>query len=185
MITPSICAVFFTSFVRPLDQALSGYAVTAINEGIFVSGGFNCKFVCLDSMFLYHPERGTVYLADMTHDRAQHCMETLQGRLYVAGGVCNMRSFYTDQLACEVYDPKTDSWTSFASLPKPHVGAALAVLEEKIYILGGYCQEDYSESGLVHRFDANTQRWESMGKLPGAVTDIKACLLRLPQHFRH
>ncbi|XP_044040844.1 kelch-like protein 33 [Siniperca chuatsi] len=172
------------SFVQPLDQALSGHAVTVIDGGIFISGGFNCKYVCLVSMFLYHPERGTTYLADMTHDRAQHCMEPLRGHLYVAGGVCNLRKFYTDQQACEVYDPVADSWTAFASLPVPHVGAASAVLEGKIYVLGGYCQDDYSESGLVHRFNPSTQRWESMGKLPGAVTDIRACLLRLPQHFR-
>ncbi|XP_036001913.1 kelch-like protein 33 isoform X1 [Fundulus heteroclitus] len=173
------------SYVHPLDQALSGYGVSAMNGGIFISGGFNCKYVCLVSMFLYHPERGSVYLADMSHDRAQHCMEALRGRLYVAGGVCNMRKFYTDQLACEVYDPASDSWADLIPLPVPHVGAASAVLEEKIYVLGGYCQDDYSESGLVHRFDPGLQRWENMGKLPGAVTDIKACLLHLPQHFRH
>ncbi|XP_034470851.1 kelch-like protein 33 [Hippoglossus hippoglossus] len=173
------------SFVQPLDRTLSGSAVTVVDGGIFVSGGFDCRYVCLASMFLYHPQRGTTYLADMAHDRAQHCMEALRGRLYVTGGVCNLRAFYTNQQACEVFDPVTDSWTALASLPVPHVGAASAVLEEKIYILGGYCQDDYSESGLVHRFDPCTQRWENMGKLPGAVTDIRACLLRLPQHFRH
>ncbi|KAM4536632.1 kelch-like protein 33 [Odontesthes bonariensis] len=173
------------SFVHPLDQALSGYAVTAIDEGVFISGGFNCKYSCLVSMFLYHPERGTVYLADMTHDRAQHCMEALRGHLYVAGGVCNLRKFYTDLIACEVYDPVADAWAEFASLPVPHVGAASGVLEGKIYVLGGYCQDDYSECGVVHRFDPSTQRWESTGKVPGAVTDIKACLLCLPRHQRH
>uniref|UniRef100_A0A3Q1GR30 Si:ch211-63p21.8 n=1 Tax=Acanthochromis polyacanthus TaxID=80966 RepID=A0A3Q1GR30_9TELE len=172
------------SFVLPLDQALSGYGVSILNEGIFISGGFNCKYVCLVSMFLYHPERGTTYLADMTNDRAQHCMEALQGHLYVAGGVCNLRKFYTDQQACEVYDPVADAWTAFASLPVPHVGAASVILEEKFYVLGGYCQDDYSESGLVHRFNPSTQRWENMGKLSGAVTDVRACLLRLPQHLR-
>ncbi|XP_054914706.1 kelch-like protein 33 [Poeciliopsis prolifica] len=173
------------SLVHPLDQALSGYGVSAINGGIFISGGFNCKYVCLVSVFLYHPERGSVYLADMSYDRALHCMEALRGRLYVAGGLCNLRKFYTDQLACEVYDPVTDSWADFSSLPVPHVGSASAVLEEKLYVLGGYCQDDYSESGLVHRFDPGLQRWETMGKLPGAVTDIKACLLHLAQQFRH
>ncbi|XP_068444064.1 kelch-like protein 33 [Clinocottus analis] len=172
------------SFVRPLDQALSGHAVTVMDGGIFISGGFDCKYVCLVSMFLYHPERGATYLADLSHDRAQHCMEPLRGRLYVAGGVCNLREFYTDQLLCEMYDPVADSWTAFTSLPQPHVSAASAVLEGKIYVLGGYRQDDYSETGLVHRFEPSTQRWENMGKLPGAFTDIRACLLRLPQHFR-
>lgn len=179
---PSCFALF--SYVQSLDQALSGYAVTVLDEGIFISGGFNCEYVCLVSMFLYHPETGTTYLADMIHDRAQHCMETLRGHLYVAGGVCNLQKFYTDQQICEMYDPSTDTWTAFASLPVPHVGAASVVLEEKIYILGGYSQDDYSESGLVHRFSASTQRWENVGKLPGAVTDIRACLMRLPQHVR-
>ncbi|KAM3589977.1 uncharacterized protein V6R79_000959 [Siganus canaliculatus] len=172
------------SFVQPLDQPLSGHAAAVMDGGIFVSGGFNCKYECLVSMFLYHPERGTTYLTDMSHDRAQHCMEPLRGHLYVAGGVCNLRKFYTDQQVCEVYNPAADSWTAFASLSVPHVGSASVVLEEKIYVLGGYCQDDYSESGLVHRFDPSTQRWENMGKLPGAVTDIRACLLRLPQHLR-
>ncbi|KAM8899394.1 kelch-like protein 33 [Spinachia spinachia] len=172
------------SFVQPLDRALSGHAATAMDGAIFISGGFDCKYVCLVSMFLYHPERGTTSLADMTNDRAQHCMESLRGRLYVAGGLCNLRRFYTNQLLCEAYDPVADSWTAFASLPLPHVGAASVILEGKIYVLGGYCQDNCSESGLVHRFEPSTQQWENMGKLPGAVTDLRACLLRLPRHLR-
>ncbi|XP_072769222.1 kelch-like protein 33 [Nerophis lumbriciformis] len=172
------------SFVHPLDQPQSGQAATILNGNIFISGGFDHQYVCLTSLLLYHPEAGSTHLADMTQNRAQHCMEALRGCLYVAGGLCNLRRFYTDQLACELYDPMTDSWTSFASLPMPHVGAASAVLEENLYILGGYCQEDHSESGLVHRYNRSTQRWEIMGKLPAAVTDIRACVLRLPQHLR-
>lgn len=172
------------SFVHPLHQALSGHAATVIGKDIFISGGFNGKFECLSTTLLYDQEKGTTHLADMAHDRALHCMESLRGHLYVAGGVCNLRKFYTDQPSCEVYDPVGNSWTAFATLCVPHVGAASAILEGKIYILGGYCQEDYSESGLVHRFDPSMHRWEQMGKLPGAVTDLRACLLKLPHHLR-
>lgn len=177
-------SVLWISFCHPLDQALSGHAATVWGGEIFISGGFNCKYVCLVSMFLYHPERGTTYLAEMTHDRAQHCMESLKNRFYVAGGVCNLRKYYTDQLVCEIYNPVRDIWMVFTPLPIPHVGAASAVLEERLYILGGYCQEDYSESRLTHRYDTVTQRWESMGKMPGPVTDIRACLLHLPDQIR-
>uniref|UniRef100_A0A3B3CD05 Si:ch211-63p21.8 n=1 Tax=Oryzias melastigma TaxID=30732 RepID=A0A3B3CD05_ORYME len=172
-------------FVKPLDRSLSGFALSAVKGGIFISGGFDCSYSCLASMFLYHPDRGTTHLSDMTQDRAQHCMEPLRGHLIVAGGVCNLRKFYTDQLACEMYDPEADSWTALTPLPVPHVGAASAVLEEKVYVLGGYSQEDYTESGLVHRFEHSTRRWENVGKVPSAVTDIRACILRLPQHLRH
>ncbi|XP_059361786.1 kelch-like protein 33 [Carassius carassius] len=172
------------SFCHPLDQALSGHAATVWGGEIFISGGFNCKYECLVSMFLYHPERGTTYLAEMTHDRAQHCMESLNNRFYVAGGVCNLRKYYTDQLVCEMYSPVSDIWTVLTPLPIPHVGAASAILEERLYILGGYCQEDYSEARLTHRYDPVMQRWESMGKMHGAVTDVRACLLSLPDHIR-
>lgn len=135
-------------------------------------------------MSVYHPLRGTTYLSDMIHDRAQHCMESLRKRIYVAGGVCNLRKFYTNQLSCEIYDLVHDVWTEFTALPVPHVGAASAVLEERLYILGGYCQEDYSEARLAHRYDSVTHRWDSMGKMPGPVTDTRACLLHLPEHIR-
>uniref|UniRef100_A0AAY3ZUI9 BACK domain-containing protein n=2 Tax=Denticeps clupeoides TaxID=299321 RepID=A0AAY3ZUI9_9TELE len=172
------------SFAHPLDQALSGHAASSWKGEIFISGGFNCKYECLVSMIQYCPDRGCTYLSDMGNDRAQHCMESLGGHLYVNGGVCNLRKFYTDQMACEIYDPTGDSWCTVTPLPVPHVGAASAVLEEKLYILGGYCQEDYSESRLVHRYDPVTQRWENMGRMPGPNTDIRACLLRLPAPLR-
>uniref|UniRef100_A0A8C9RJ76 Kelch-like protein 33 n=1 Tax=Scleropages formosus TaxID=113540 RepID=A0A8C9RJ76_SCLFO len=168
---------------RSLDQSLSGHAAAVWDGEIFISGGFDCRYQCLVSMFLYHPERGTTYLCDMSQDRALHCMEKLAGHLYVAGGVCNLRKFYTDQLLCERYDPLTDSWSSIPSLRIPHVSGASAVLEDKIYILGGYCQEDYSESGLVHRYDPATLRWENMGRMPGPNTYIRACILHFPSQL--
>lgn len=174
----------FCSFARPLDQPLSGHAAILWKGEIFISGGLDCSYKCLVSMCLYHPEKGTLYLANMAHDRALHCMESLNGRFYVAGGVSNFRKFYADQLACEVYDPAGDSWCSITPLPVPHVGAASAILEEKLYILGGYCQEDYSESRLIHRFEAITGRWLNVGKMPGPNTDIRACVFRLPDHLR-
>ncbi|XP_072314905.1 kelch-like protein 33 [Eucyclogobius newberryi] len=172
------------SFVRPLNRALSGQAASVCDGSIFISGGFNSQYECLVSLFLYHPAGGSTYLHDMSRDRAQHSMDALRGHLYVVGGVCNLQSFYTDQLVCEVYSPGADSWSVLGNLPVAHVGAASVVLEDKLYVLGGYCQEDYTESGRVHRFDPSINKWESMGRLPGAVTDIRACLMHLPHRLR-
>ncbi|KAI1888673.1 hypothetical protein AGOR_G00187560 [Albula goreensis] len=172
------------SFARPLDLALSGHAASLWKGEIFISGGFNCKYQCLVSMFLYHPECGSTYLSEMGGDRALHCMEPIGERLYVAGGVCNLRAFYTDQLECEVYDPHKDCWAALPPLPLPHVGAASAVLEGWLYLLGGYCQDDDSDTPLLHRFDPYSQRWENMGPMPGPNTDIRACVCPLPQHLR-
>uniref|UniRef100_A0A674MYQ4 Si:ch211-63p21.8 n=1 Tax=Takifugu rubripes TaxID=31033 RepID=A0A674MYQ4_TAKRU len=151
-------------YVHPLPEVLSGHGVNVTNAGIFISGGFNSKYECLPSVFLYDPTRGGTYLADMASDRALHCMEALQGRLYVAGGVCNLKKFYTDQQACEVYDPGANAWTMVASLPVPHVGAASAVLEGKIYILGGY--NGYSMTGFLKKYQVKVLHTDCGSSLP-------------------
>ncbi|XP_072526067.1 kelch-like protein 33 [Salminus brasiliensis] len=172
------------SFVHPLDQALSGHAANVWNGNVYISGGFDCTYQCLVSMFLYHPEKGTTYLEDMSQSRAQHCMETFQDRLYVAGGVSGAGGELVDQLACEFYDPVRDVWAAIMPMSVPHVSAASAVLEGKVYILGGYCQEDYSDTKRVHRYDPATQCWENMCGTPGPTTYIAACVLLIPSHLR-
>uniref|UniRef100_A0A8C2A490 Kelch-like protein 33 n=1 Tax=Cyprinus carpio TaxID=7962 RepID=A0A8C2A490_CYPCA len=172
-------------FVHPLGQALCCHAASVWNGTIFLSGGFNSQYQCLSSMTLYNPERGSTYLAVMTHDRALHCMETLGDRLYVAGGVsCEADGHLVDQLACEVYDPVANSWSAIMPFPVPHVGSASAVLEGKVYVIGGYCQEDYSDTKTVHRYDPATERWENMSVTPGPNTFIAACVLSIPAHLR-
>uniref|UniRef100_A0A8D3ARW7 Kelch-like family member 33 n=1 Tax=Scophthalmus maximus TaxID=52904 RepID=A0A8D3ARW7_SCOMX len=171
------------SFTWPLDLPLSGHVAKVLQGQMFVSGGLNRDYRCLASMFLYRPETGSTYLADMTEPHAHHCMETLGDFLYVAGGVTtDDRMTLVDQLACEVYSPAADTWTAFTSLPVPHVGAGSAVLEGKFYVLGGYSQEDDSDTNMVHRYDPTTRRWENMGKMPGPNNDIRASVLCLPSH---
>ncbi|KAM7377112.1 hypothetical protein PAMA_013747 [Pampus argenteus] len=172
-------------FTSPLDMPLSGHVAKVLQGQIFISGGLNSDYLCLASMFLYHPETGSTYLANMTKPRAHHCMETLGDRLYVAGGITTYDNMIIiDHLACEVYNPAADSWTAFTSLSVPHVGAGSAVLEGKFYVLGGYSQEDFSDTKMVHRYDPTIYRWENMGKMPGPNNDIRASLLCLPSYLR-
>lgn len=163
----------------------SAHVAKVLGGQIFVSGGLSSNYQCLASLFVYHPQTGSAYLADMVKPRAHHCMETLGERLYVAGGItADEGGAAADRLACEVYNTAANSWTAFTPLPVPHVGAGSAVLEGKFYVLGGYSQEDYSDTNMVHRYDPTTQRWENMGKMPGPNNDIRAALLGLPPHLR-
>ncbi|KAM3857568.1 kelch-like protein 33 [Diretmus argenteus] len=173
------------SFTQPLDEALCAHAACVLHNQIFVSGGLNSGYQCLASMFLYHPEKGTTYLADMTASRAHHCMEIMGGHLYVAGGTTTDKNMATvDQLACEVYNPVANAWTAFTSLSVPHVGAGSAVFEDKFYVLGGYTEHNSGDTRTVHRYDPTMQQWENMGKMPGPNTDIRAAVLCLPPHLR-
>ncbi|KAM9718101.1 kelch-like protein 9 [Menidia menidia] len=173
------------SFTWPLDLPLSGHVAKVAQEQIFISGGRNGDYLCLSSMFRYQPDMGSTYMANMSNPRALHCMESLGDCLYVAGGITTHDNMIViDQLTCEMYNPTQDSWTCLAPLPLPHVGAGSAILEGKFYVLGGYSQENYSDTKLVHRYDATTNKWENMGKMPGPNNDLRACVLCLPQHVR-
>ncbi|XP_016521253.1 kelch-like protein 33 [Poecilia formosa] len=172
-------------FACPLDLPLGGHVAKVFKGQIFISGGQNTDQLCVASMFLYHPETGSTFLTSMSNPRAHHSMEHLGEHLYVAGGITtNDNMTVIDQLACEMYSPATNSWTAFTSLQVPHVGAGSAVLEGKFYVLGGYSQEDFSDTNMVHRYDNTTQKWENMGQMPGPNNEIRACVLRLPQHLR-
>lgn len=112
-------------------------------------------------------------------------MEVLGEHLYVAGGITTDEGAApVDLLACEMYHPAADCWTAIASLPVPHVGAGSAVSEGKFYVLGGYSQEDYSDTLMIHRYDPAAQSWENTGNTPGPNNDIRASVLRLPPHLR-
>uniref|UniRef100_A0A3Q3AFM9 Kelch-like protein 33 n=1 Tax=Kryptolebias marmoratus TaxID=37003 RepID=A0A3Q3AFM9_KRYMA len=173
------------SFTWPLDLPLSGHVAKVLKGQIFISGGQNTDFLCLSSMFLYHPEMGSTFLANMNNPRAHHCMEVLGDCLYVAGGITtDVNTIAISQLACEVYCPAANTWTAFTSLLVPHVGAGSAVLEGKMYLLGGYSQEDCSDTNMVHRYNTITQKWENIGEMPGPNNDLQACVLCLPEHLR-
>uniref|UniRef100_A0A8C6TNC4 Kelch-like family member 33 n=1 Tax=Neogobius melanostomus TaxID=47308 RepID=A0A8C6TNC4_9GOBI len=173
------------SFTRPLEIPLGGHVARVLGGRIFVSGGLNNDYDCVSSMFTYDPEKGCTYLEMMSQPRALHCMEVLGECLYVAGGLSlTGDAGIVNMLACEMYNPLADSWTSFPPLPVPHVGSGSAVLEGKFYVLGGYSQEDYSDITMVHRYDSALQQWENMGKMPGPNNDLRACVLSLPEHLR-
>ncbi|XP_077083495.1 kelch-like protein 9 isoform X2 [Siphateles boraxobius] len=173
------------SFVCPLDQALCCHAASVWNGTIFLSGGLNSQYQYLSSMILYHPERGSTYLAEMRNNRALHCMETLGDHLYVAGGVSSEADGHlVDELGCEVYDPVANSWSAIMPLPVPHVGSASGVLEGKVYVIGGYCHDNYKDIKSVHRYDPATAHWENMSVTPGPNIYIAACVLPIPIHLR-
>jgi hypothetical protein len=44
------------------------------------------------------------------------------------------------------YDPKTDSWTDCASMPTERVGASVAVVNDKLYVIGGYTIQKRADS---------------------------------------
>ncbi|KAG8509733.1 Kelch-like protein 33 [Galemys pyrenaicus] len=161
------------------------HAAAVLEGQLYVSGGCDGTDQFMASLLHYDPklEKPGTFLNPMGVSRAGHVMAALGGRLYVAGGIGE----FGDLLSFEAYEPKTGSWTRLAPLPSAHVGAAVAVLEGELLVLGGYSHRTYAISHLIHAYCPGLARWLCLGALPRPRAEMPACILARPpvQHTGH
>lgn len=74
-------------------------------------------------------------------------------RLYVPGGRLASGAI-SDRM--EAYEPRRDRWITLASLPGPRSGYALAVVEGKIYLFGGWDGRSYRAEVWQYNPDSDT-----------------------------
>ncbi|KAM7377118.1 hypothetical protein PAMA_013752 [Pampus argenteus] len=164
-----------------LDTAVCGHAAAVLDGQIYMSGGCDPHQDCLPSMWQYHPSRGCSPRAPMTvgAGRAGHVMLALGKGLVVAGGLHPLWMGFGDQLLCELYDPKHDSWSSIPALPRPHLSPGATVLDGRLYVVGGSSVDTAKDTKWVHRYDPKERCWEKLGAMPHPYTDLAACSLPL------
>jgi len=94
--------------------------------------------------------------------REHAAVAALNGRLYVLGGQRTDTGTIPGPAtnAVEIYDPASDRWTSGPPLPTARMGLVAAVLNGKLYAIGGRT-DGFSTSavGTVEVFDPATQAW--------------------------
>ena len=79
-------------------------------------------------------------------------------------------AFQPRELRRERYDPSTNAWEEEAVAPMPtarkYVGRA--VLDGKLYAVGGMSEADDATSNLVERYDFATNAWEAVAPMATA-----------------
>jgi len=99
--------------------------------------------------------------AQMPTSRARLAVVAYGGKVYAIGG--DTADGVTG--AVEVYDPATDTWTRQAGKPLPVRNIAAAVLNERIYVPGGY---DATAQAItaVEVYDPQADTWSEVAPLP-------------------
>ena len=100
----------------------------------------------------------------------------VNGKIYLIGGY--PPAYYTSYnfsssflTLNEVYDPATDSWTTKAPMPTAATYYASAVIDNKIYVIGGLLKsEDYT---LNQIYDPTTDKWH-LGAPSTSITSYGA-----------
>jgi SSS family solute:Na+ symporter len=97
-------------------------------------------------------------MADLPRPVAGYMAASSHGRLLVIGGSYweNEKKYWVDRV--QTFDPQDNTWRNEAPLPAPRSDAALAVLKNKIYILGGGSSNEITTDALVLQHN----KWQSL-----------------------
>jgi hypothetical protein len=139
----------------PMPTARKEVGVGVIGGKLYVVGGRDANYQLLSVMEAYDPATDAwTRLSPLPTLRSTEGAVALKGLLYVVGGFSN-----TGQGGCcaglittvESYDPKTNTWTTRASLPKVDQGVA-KVLDGVLYFISVV-------NGDIHTYDPQSDSW--------------------------
>lgn len=142
-------------------------SLAAIGNMIYQIGGYGPEGVASTLVQLYDADAKKWKQAAPMPEGLHHIgVAAVDGKIYVVGGFT--KSFRDRGPVDSVwqYDPATDRWERRAPLPTPRGALAVAVLDGKIYAMGGErfsaagSKEKYEPVADVAVYDPKTDKWE-------------------------
>ena len=92
---------------------------------------------------------------------------TMNGKIYVAGGINENEGHLTILKSCEVYDPSTDEWQVISNLKVCRQAASMVCVQEALYVVGGFKDIQKSSRELsVEVFHLGACEWKSKSTIP-------------------
>ena len=96
---------------------------------------------------------------------------TRDGKLYAVGGFCNGEDVLS---SVERYDPVANAWEAVAPMASARRWIAVAVLDGKLYAVGGYDGDCLSS---VERYDPALDAWEEVAPMAEARNVLAVAVL--------
>ncbi len=115
--------------------------------------------------------------ASMPTPRFSPHAATIDGLLYVVGG----HDGRADTPVLEAYNPSTATWKSLASLPRAgsgnlgRYGGVIGVINDKIYLVGGWRISPPLPTGTLHIYDPKANSWTRGASIPVPSSRLSAC----------
>lgn len=146
-------------FVAPMPLHLDHSAAAVYNGKIYVVGGFLERKIPTDKLWRYDPQRNEwKALGPLpTPIGGAKNAEFINGILYVVGG---LNSSHIPVNTNYAYDPKRDTWTTKSPMPTARHHLQTAVVDGKLYALGGRILGDGIPSEDIDEARSNFNRNE-------------------------
>lgn len=174
------------SELPPMPTGRGALAAVAVGNKIYVVGGAKIpsgvrlpnglsarspvEILATTEMFDTEKKTWTA-LRPMTLARNHHDVAYLDGKLYAVGGAvgsCFPGGWASNVEMNEAYDIASDTWTTGAPMPTARSGIGAAVIDGKIYVIGGRGWVD--ERGGVFRtneaYDPKSDSWVEETPMP-------------------
>ncbi|CAH1261690.1 KLHL31 [Branchiostoma lanceolatum] len=168
--------------VSPLTEDLDAFAAVSLAGWLMVSGGreFGMTAAVRRVQVLDPYTGGWDERCPMWTPRANHNMVATSRHIYVLGGEVQ----FSDDAApfaltiVERYDPFPNQWTVVPGDTLPRLEAAAAVVNDDIYLVGGYDPaEPFVPSDSVQVYSTREQTWRPAPSMPRGLMGACACSL--------
>ena len=171
------------SSAAPLPHTSHHTAATRSFDGkVYVVGGFlDSQWTPSNRLFIYDPPKNQWHEGkQMPTARGALTANFINGTLYAVGGQSLLSSSSSPSgiiLATnEAYDSASNTWITKASMPTARHHAASAVVNGKLYVIGGRVVEVSStvNVNVNELYDPEKNTWTSLAPMPSKRSGIAA-----------
>jgi len=152
----------------------SEFATAVYNGKIYVFGG-NTSSGIIGTTEVFDPQTNTwTTAASMPTPRAGLQAAVVNDQIFLIGGkrYSSINPYYVETTINECFDPATGTWSTKTSMPTGVFNYAVAVVNNKIYVLGGARLSEAPNTLNIlssnQVYDAETDRWSLSQSLPQA-----------------
>ncbi len=166
--------------VTELPISRFGNAAAAVDGKIYIIGGYDRqknlggRAPALSIVDVYDTQTNTWHtVANMPTPRVAVQTAVFSNEIYVFGGYDRkgFRGTRRNKKIVEMYDTQTDTWVKKQDMPRFRIHFATAVVDEKIYLIGGKIVDNpfnATSTNLVEVYDPLTNTWEKRADMPTA-----------------
>ena len=111
-----------------------------------------------------------IALESLQQPRQEVAVAAVNGLVYVLGGIGATAAL----ASVEEYDPRTNQWRFVAPMPETLHHQAAAVVDDMLYVIGGYRTLAFDATDSVYRYDLRTNSWTRVASLPAPRAALAA-----------
>jgi N-acetylneuraminic acid mutarotase len=166
---------------KPLPSARGALAAEFVNGTLYAFGGLNSSQTPVTTNWAYDPRTDSwSEKAPMPTARHHLASTAVDGKIYAIGGRILGNGVPSEDLDeavsnfnnNEMYDPETDSWTTYQPMLTKRSGFAATAANGDIYVFGGQGVDGLFDS--VEKYEPSSNKWTYEQPMPFARMGMEA-----------